>query len=359
MAWKPDDPDVMAEVLASELGADTGLLAELEEAALELDIAEPVAEWRARGGKGVEITGRGELGRLDRELGRGATDDDREVVRRAGGGAEGLHLVEHPRDERRLVQERLGLLVEEALVGAATTLGHEQELVAVTVDRGHLDLGRQVRPGVALLVHGDRRELAVAQVAGDVGVLDAARDRALVTTSGEHPLALLGLHDGGAGVLAHGQHTSGRDRRVAEQVEGDEPVVVAGLGVVEDGAELREVPAAEVVGDLPHGLSGQQSDGLRIDPQEATLGGLDGGDALGRDQSVLGGVLAEGEELGELEVIGGHIPTLCRGIGRRRPLRWPRRAGRATRSCRGPAPSPAPWTRGAGRSPDGRGRDRP
>ena len=87
------------------------------------------------------------------------------MVRRAGRGAERLHLLEEPRQQRLLVEQRLGLLEQVALVGAAAALGHEQELVGVAVDGGDLDLGRQVVAGVLLVVHVERRHLAVAQVA--------------------------------------------------------------------------------------------------------------------------------------------------------------------------------------------------
>ena len=49
-----------------------------------------------------------------------------------------------------------------------------------------------------------------------------------------HELALLALHDGRAGVLAHGQDAAGGDGGVLQQVERDEAIVGRGLGVVED-----------------------------------------------------------------------------------------------------------------------------
>src|SRR5690606_26503131 len=88
---------VVAEVLAAELGADAGRLGELEHPPLELDVAEAVAGRRPRGGQAIEVAGRCELGGLERELGGRAADRDRQVVRRAGGGAEGLDLLEDPR----------------------------------------------------------------------------------------------------------------------------------------------------------------------------------------------------------------------------------------------------------------------
>ena len=135
VAGQADDAHVVAEVLAAELGADAGLLAELQHLLLELDVAERVAELAALGGQAVEVAGAGQLGGLDRDLGAGAADDHGEVVRRAGGRAERLHLLEQPGQQRLLVEQRLGLLEQVALVGAAAALGHEQELVLVAVDR--------------------------------------------------------------------------------------------------------------------------------------------------------------------------------------------------------------------------------
>ena len=94
----------------------------------------PWPDGEPAGGQRVEVVGRGQLGGLHGELRRRAADDDGEVVRRAGRGAEGLHLVEQPRQQRGLVEQRLGLLEQVRLVGAAAALGDEQELVGVAVD---------------------------------------------------------------------------------------------------------------------------------------------------------------------------------------------------------------------------------
>ena len=133
------------------------------------------------------------------------------------------------------VQHGLGLLVQERLVGRPAALGHEQELVLLPAGGVDLHLGGQVAAGVLLFPHGQRRELGVPQVQRGVGVVDAARDVLLVPPVGEHVLAALAHHDGGAGVLAHGQHPPGRDARVLEQVAGHVPVVRGGLRVVQDG----------------------------------------------------------------------------------------------------------------------------
>ncbi len=65
-----------------------------------------------------------------------------------------------------------------------------------------------------------------------------ADERRGVAAAGPDPLALLAHDDRGAGVLAHRQHLAGGDVGVLQQIEGDEPVVVRGLGIVEDVAQL-------------------------------------------------------------------------------------------------------------------------
>ena len=126
-----------------------------------------------------------------------------------------------------------------------------------------LDLRRQVRAGVHLVVHVERRELRVAQVGPRVGVEDAARERRLVVAARPDALALLADDDRGAGVLARRQHHAGRDVGVLQHVEGDEAVVRRRLGVVEDRAQLRQVAGAEEMRDVAHRLGGEARQGRR------------------------------------------------------------------------------------------------
>ena len=96
----------------------------------QFQVAEPVPERRPGGRQRVQVPGRRVLGGLQRELGAGAADHDRQVIRRAGGRARGNG--SSPRGTRHpgRVQHRLGLLVQERLVRGTAALGHEQELVA-------------------------------------------------------------------------------------------------------------------------------------------------------------------------------------------------------------------------------------
>ena len=85
------------------------------------------------------------------------------------------------------------------------------------------------------------------------------REVFLVLTGRPDVLPLLAHDDGGAGVLAHRQDTTGGDVGVLEQIKGDEPIIGAGLGVIENAGELLEVRGAQQVGDVLDALVGEQS----------------------------------------------------------------------------------------------------
>ena len=317
---QPDDAHVVAEVLAAELRADPDLLRQLEDLLLQLLVPEAVAGRGALGGQLVEVVRGGVLRGLQRVLGAGAADDDRQVVRRAGGRAERADLLLQERHHGGLVQDRLGLLVEEGLVGEPPPLAMKRNLYAPPSVGVQLDLGGQVGAGVLLLPHGQRGHLRVAQVELGVRVVDAPGQGLLVAALGEHVLPALAHDDRRAGVLAHRQHARRRDVGVLQQVERDELVVGAGLGVVDDAAQLGEVGRAQVVRDVVHRLGGERAQRLRLDLEERTPVGLEGADALGGHQPVGRGVLSQGEQIGVRKL--WHRPFLTRqataGVRRQR-----------------------------------------
>jgi hypothetical protein len=222
------------------------------------------------------------------------------VVRRAGGRAERLQVLLEEGPHRLRVQERLGLLVEVALVRRASALGHEEELVGVAIGRVELDLRREVVARVLLRPHVERRELRVAQVECLVRLRDAARERRFVAALRQHVLTALAHHDGGARVLAHRQDAAGGDVRVLEEIERDEAIVGRGRRVLEDLAQLREVTRTELVRDVAHGLVRELRERLRTDLEERAAARLERADVLLRDEPVGRLVLAEREDLLEL-----------------------------------------------------------
>ena len=310
MARQADHAHVVAEVLPAELRADARPPGELQHLLLQLVVPEPPAQLVAGLGQVVQVAGGRQLGRFDGQLRRRTTDDDGEVVRRAGGGPETADLgVEEP-EQAFLVQDRLGLLEQVALVGRSAALGHEQQLVGVSVHRGDLDLRREVGAGVDLLPHRHRCELGVAEMRDAVGLIDAPGDRLLVAAAGEHVLPPLALDDGGPGVLAHRQHAAGGYAGVLEQVEGDETVVGRRLRIVEDVAELLQVAGTEQVRDVAHRLLRQQREDLGLDLHEAALWRVEGGHTVCGQSAVRRVVLADGQQ-----VLVGVVRHAGHGIG--------------------------------------------
>ena len=181
---------------------------------------------------------------------RRAADDDGEMIRRARGGAEREHLFLQEGQHAVVRQDRRRRLEQERLVGRAATLGNEQKFVGVLAFRVDLDLGRHVRLGVLLLEHGNRRELRIAQIAFQIRVARALRERGFVVARGKDHAALLAHDDGRAGVLAHRQHAAGGDVGVLEEIVGDELVVIGRFRVVEDLAQLLEVRRAQQMIDV-------------------------------------------------------------------------------------------------------------
>ncbi len=261
-----DHAHVVAEILSAELRADAERLRHLQDLLLHLEIAEGVAVGRALRRQRVEIARRSELHRLHRQLGRGAADDDGQVIRRARRGAERQHLLLQERQHAVARQDRRRRLEQETLVGRAAALGHEHELVGVLALRIDLALRGHVVLRVLLLEHRQRRHLRVAQVALQVRIARALGQRRLVVTLGDDARALLAHDDRRAGVLAHRQHAAGGDVGVLQEVEGDELVVVGGFLVVEDVAQLLQMPRPQVVVDVDERGLGERAQGVARRP---------------------------------------------------------------------------------------------
>ena len=250
VARQADHAHVVTEILAAELRADAERLRHLQDFLLHLQIAEGVAVGRAMGRQRVEIARRGELYRLHAEFGRGAADHDRQMIGRARRGAERQHLLLQERQHAVLGQDGRRGLEQKALVGGAAALGHEHELVGVIALGIDLALRRHVVGGVLLLIHRQRRHLRIAQIAAQIGVARALGERGLVVAVGDDARTLLAHDDRGAGVLAHRQHAAGGDIGVLQEIQRDELVVGAGLLVIEDVAQLLQMPRPQIMIDV-------------------------------------------------------------------------------------------------------------
>jgi hypothetical protein len=102
--------------LPAELRAEAGLLGQLVHLLLEPRVAEGAAQLVARGGQVVQVARARQLHRLECRLRRGSADYDGQVIGRTGGGAEGADLLVEEGEQRFGIEQRRGLLEEEALV---------------------------------------------------------------------------------------------------------------------------------------------------------------------------------------------------------------------------------------------------
>ncbi len=188
------------------------------------------------------------------------------------------------------------MLIKERLVGGAAALGDEHEFVSVALVGIELNLGRQVIAGVFLVVHVQRRELAVAQIVGGVGAANAFRDGGLVVAVHPDVLALLAHDDGGAGVLTHGQYAPGGDVGVLEEVHRHEPVIVGSVRVIKDARQLLQVRRPQQMRRVGKAFRRQLGDPFRIDFEDFPSAGVDGLDIIAGDMAVFGGVLHRGDK---------------------------------------------------------------
>ena len=90
-------------------------------------------------------------------------------------------------------------------------------------------------------------------------------------------------------------------------------IVAAGFGIIQDGPQLAQVPRPQQMGYVPHALAGDQREHLRVHLEEVPAEGLAPGDPVRGQQAVLGGVGAQGEQVGVRE-LGHREYVLVEGV---------------------------------------------
>ncbi len=293
MTGQADDLDVVREVFATKLGSDTDFLRELQYLRFELRVTKGRACLRPRRWQAVQIAGGGQRECLHGGFGRGASDDERDVIGRAGSGSERRQLPADPGRKCLGIENGLGLLKEHHFVGGATALRQEEQLVGVALGRVNVDLRRQIALRVHLFEHRERRILGVAKVFRRVGPVDALAERFFIAEVGPYALSLEGVDLRRPGVLTARQDPGGRNDSVLEKAQGDETVVVGGLRVVEDVTEGREMSGAIEIVHIAQRFAGHRGERLSLH-LEYTLALEVGCRHVVRGQQAIGrGILAQ------------------------------------------------------------------
>ena len=165
---------VVRHILSSELGAETYLAGLLKELLLELDVTESPSRLVSAGWKSIIIVSGCELYGEKVLLSGSSAHYYRDVIWRAGSSSESPHLLHEERHERtRILDARLGLLIEIGLVGAAASLGYAEETVLHSFSRLYVDLSREIALGVDLVVHIQRGILGITEILLGVSLVNS------------------------------------------------------------------------------------------------------------------------------------------------------------------------------------------
>ena len=297
MARQADHPHVVYEVFTAELSAHAALAADLQHLFFPFQVAERAPPFVARSGQVVQVTGRRFLDGRQVRFGRRTADHQREVVRRTGRRTEVHNVRPNEFGQRLLVQQRLGLLVQERLIRRSASLGDEQEAVFVALRRVQVDLRRQVRPRIFLFGHRERHHLRIAQVAVAIRFVNAFRQGFGIVRARIYVLAFLPDHDRRAGILAGRQFALGRHRLIQQHRISDEFIVIGGLRIVQDIGQFLQVRSPEVERYVGERLARKQFQSFRVDLQDFAAVAFDRLDIIFGEQAILGGILRNRKRL--------------------------------------------------------------
>ncbi len=295
VARHADHADVVSEILAAELCAETQAMGCLEKFFLEFDVTEGMSILISLCGKVVIIFYGGFLHCGKVGFGRSASDHERDVVGRTGGRAEGLHLLDEERHECLPVEDSFGFLIKICLVGRAATLCHEQEVVFCAFGGVDFNLCGEIAAGVHLVVHVERRVLRVAEIVLGVGLVDAFGNFLFVIAACPYLLAFVGGTYRCAGVLTEGEHALGGNLGIAEHGESHKLVVLRRFGVMENLGHHLVMLAAQHERAVVGTYIGQKGKGLGGDHKHLVAVPVLGFHALFGEELILGGVSSERE----------------------------------------------------------------
>ena len=250
MARAADNADIVHQILAAELRADSGLLANVQNLFFHFEIAENAPAFGTRRRNVVQVTAAGELHRMRVHLGASSANNNRQVVRRASRRAESLHFFRQKFFQGLRVEERFRHRPVIRLVRRAAAFGHKEKFHFRTFLCMNIDLGGQIAGGILFFVHRKRSDLAVAQIFCRVGVVNAFGNRCGVVESGPNLLALVRHANRRSRILAERKNPLGSDHRIFQHGQGDELVVVAGFRILENARDLSRMSGTQAKFDF-------------------------------------------------------------------------------------------------------------
>ena len=293
MTRHTDHTHVVHEILAPELRTHAALPAYPQDTLLPLQIAKGAAALVAACGQRIVITGRSLLDRREVGLGGSAAYHHRKVVGRAGRRTEVLYLLLDELRQRLFVQQRLGLLIEESLIGRTAALGDEKELVLVARFGIDVDLRREVVAAVFLLGHGEGHHHRVTQVPVAVGFVHSPADGLGIVRPGIHVFSFPAYRYGRTGILTGGQFALSGNDLIEQHRIGHEPIVIGRLRILQDVGELLQMRRTQIERHLGKSFAGKQFEPARVYAQDPPAATLLHTDIIFGKQPVLGFVLSQ------------------------------------------------------------------
>jgi hypothetical protein len=172
-----------------------------------------------------------------------------------------------------------------------------QEFVFAAGSGHQVDLRREIIPRIFLLIHVEGGRLRIAQILLRVGLVNPLAQSPGVLEVGPDTLAFFANDIGGAGVLAKRENAFRGHFCVAQHREGDIAVVVARLGIVQNGGHLREMGRPQHERAVPERRARHRSERLRGDLENRLPLELANGNAVAGQEIIFGFVFPERERV--------------------------------------------------------------
>ena len=154
VARQTNHTDIVCHVLTAKLCTQTNLICLFEQLLFELNIAERTTSLITCSRQCIVVVSRSQLHGQQVLLCTRTANHKSDVVWRASRCTKALHLLYEEWNEcARILDTRLGLLIEVSFVSRATTFGHTKEVIFHTFSSLQINLCWQIALGIHLVIH--------------------------------------------------------------------------------------------------------------------------------------------------------------------------------------------------------------